>query len=51
MSASIPLTSIEVYSNREAFTSHLGSAHFKDFDDATRPWVGSKTIAQWRLAR
>jgi (4S)-4-hydroxy-5-phosphonooxypentane-2,3-dione isomerase len=41
----------EVYSNREAFTSHLASAHFKDFDDATRPWVGSKTIAQWRLAR
>jgi (4S)-4-hydroxy-5-phosphonooxypentane-2,3-dione isomerase len=41
----------EVYSNREAFNSHLASAHFKDFDTATRPWVGSKTVAQWRLAR
>lgn len=41
----------EVYSNREAFNSHLASAHFKDFDAATGPWVGSKTVAQWRLAR
>lgn len=41
----------EVYSNREAFDVHLASAHFKDFDAATRPWVSSKTVAQWRLMR
>jgi (4S)-4-hydroxy-5-phosphonooxypentane-2,3-dione isomerase len=40
----------EVYSSREAFATHLASAHFKDFDGATRPWVSSKTVAQWRLA-
>jgi (4S)-4-hydroxy-5-phosphonooxypentane-2,3-dione isomerase len=39
----------EVYSDREAFGTHLASAHFKDFDAATREWVGSKTVAQWRL--
>jgi autoinducer 2-degrading protein len=41
----------EVYSDREAFDTHLAGAHFKDFDAATRPWVGSKTVAQWRLMR
>lgn len=41
----------EVYSDREAFDTHLASAHFRDFDAATRPWVGSKTVAQWRLMR
>jgi (4S)-4-hydroxy-5-phosphonooxypentane-2,3-dione isomerase len=41
----------EVYSDREAFGTHLASAHFKDFDAAIRPWVGSKTVAQWRLMR
>ena len=39
----------EVYADREAFAEHLASAHFKDFDAATRDWVGSKTVAQWRL--
>ena len=41
----------EVYSNQEAFATHLASAHFKDFDAATRDWVGTKTVAQWRLRR
>ena len=41
----------EVDMNREAFATHLASEHFKDFDAATRPWVGSKTVAQWRLMR
>jgi quinol monooxygenase YgiN len=41
----------EVYSSREAFATHLASAHFTDFDTATRPWVSSKAVAQWRLER
>jgi quinol monooxygenase YgiN len=41
----------EVYENREAFADHLASAHFKDFDAATRAWVNSKTVAQWELRR
>jgi len=41
----------EVYANREAFEAHLASAHFKDFDWATRSWVGSKAVAQWQLRR
>jgi quinol monooxygenase YgiN len=40
-----------VYSDQEAFAAHLASAHFKDFDAATRPWVGSKTVAHWQLRR
>ena len=39
----------EVYADREAFADHLASAHFKDFDAATRPWVGAKAVGQWRL--
>jgi (4S)-4-hydroxy-5-phosphonooxypentane-2,3-dione isomerase len=39
----------ELYSNPEAFAIHLASPHFKDFDAATREWVGTKTVAQWRL--
>jgi (4S)-4-hydroxy-5-phosphonooxypentane-2,3-dione isomerase len=39
----------EVYSDREAFATHLASAHFKDFDATTGAWVGSKAVAQWRL--
>jgi quinol monooxygenase YgiN len=41
----------ELYADQEAFAAHLASPHFKDFDAATRPWVGSKTVAQWRLSR
>lgn len=41
----------EVYSNQLAFATHLASAHFREFDISTRPWVGSKTVAQWRSAR
>jgi len=39
----------ELYSDREAFGAHLASAHFKDFDAATRQWVDSKAVGQWRL--
>jgi len=38
----------EVYSNQQAFATHLASPHFKEFDHSTRPWIGSKTVAQWR---
>jgi (4S)-4-hydroxy-5-phosphonooxypentane-2,3-dione isomerase len=38
----------EVYSNREAFAAHLESAHFKDFDSATRAWIDAKAVAQWQ---
>jgi autoinducer 2-degrading protein len=41
----------EVYADREAFATHLASAHFKDFDAATRDWVGTKIVEQWRLTR
>ena len=39
----------EVYDNRQAFADHLASAHFKDFDAATRAWVRSKTVGEWAL--
>lgn len=37
----------EVYSDEAAFQEHLESAHFKDFDAATAPWIESKTVAAW----
>ena len=41
----------EVYESREAFDAHLASAHFTEFDAATRQWVSSKHVGQWRLKR
>ena len=40
----------EVYADRQAFAAHLASAHFKDFDAASRPWVASKHVTEWRLS-
>jgi autoinducer 2-degrading protein len=39
----------EMYSNKEAFAIHLASPHFKDFDAATRDWIDSKGVTEWRL--
>ena len=38
----------EVYADRDAFAAHLASAHFKDFDAATREWVATKRVSEWR---
>jgi autoinducer 2-degrading protein len=38
----------ELYSDREAFATHLASSHFKDFDAATRLWIESKRVTEWR---
>lgn len=37
----------EVYSDREAFETHLESAHFLDFDTAVRDWVDGKEISTY----
>ena len=34
----------EVYSNAEAFDSHLAAAHFIDFDATVGGWVSSKRV-------
>jgi quinol monooxygenase YgiN len=38
----------ELYSDRDAFATHLASSHFKEFDAATRSWIASKQVMQWR---
>jgi (4S)-4-hydroxy-5-phosphonooxypentane-2,3-dione isomerase len=40
----------EVYSSRAAFDVHLASAHFRQFDDATRAMVASKTVMEYAVA-
>ena len=37
----------EVYRSEAAFQAHLDTAHFKDFNDASADWVGSKTVQAW----
>ena len=37
----------EVYTDEAAFQRHLESAHFKDFNDTTAPWVTSKDVQAW----
>ena len=34
----------EVYSDRPAFDLHLGSDHFRSFDNAVSTWTVSKTV-------
>ena len=34
----------EIYADQAAFDIHLASAHFKSFDEATRPLVRKKTV-------
>jgi (4S)-4-hydroxy-5-phosphonooxypentane-2,3-dione isomerase len=41
----------EVYADQQAFAEHLGSAHFKEFNAATRAWVTAKAVGQWQLGR
>ena len=35
----------ELYDDRAAFEAHLATAHFKDFDRKTGPWLLSKTAS------
>jgi quinol monooxygenase YgiN len=37
----------EIYADRRAFDAHLASAHFLQFDTATRAMVAKKTIAEF----
>lgn len=39
----------ELYKDRAAFAAHLASAHFKDFDQATRDLVLQKTVREFFL--
>lgn len=39
----------ERYLDADAFDLHLSSAHFVEFDHATRDWVDTKEVAQWSL--
>jgi (4S)-4-hydroxy-5-phosphonooxypentane-2,3-dione isomerase len=41
----------EVYDDRAAFDAHLAAAHFKRFDAAVAPMVGSKAVRTLTLAR
>ena len=34
----------EIYADQAAFDIHLASAHFRSFDEATRPLVRKKTV-------
>lgn len=34
----------EVYADRAAFDDHLDSAHFRDFNELTVPWVADKKV-------
>ena len=38
----------ELYSDRDAFATHLASSHFNQFDALTRPWVKSKRATEWQ---
>lgn len=39
----------EIYDDRGAFDIHLKTAHFLDFDEATRPMVTGKRVVEYRL--
>jgi len=39
----------EIYTDRAAFDTHLASAHFLAFDQATRDMVTGKTVAEFRI--
>jgi autoinducer 2-degrading protein len=34
----------EIYADRAAFETHVGTAHFRAFDATTAPWVARKTV-------
>ena len=37
----------EIYDDESAFTEHLASEHFKDFDATVAQWVVEKTVQTW----
>jgi autoinducer 2-degrading protein len=37
----------EVYSDRDAFDTHLASTHFIDFDKTVRAWICDKQVASF----
>jgi quinol monooxygenase YgiN len=37
----------EVYAGEQAFTDHLASRHFLEFDEQTRGWVETKLVERW----
>jgi quinol monooxygenase YgiN len=37
----------ELYDDRTAFETHLASAHFKSFDQATQAMIRNKVVATW----
>ncbi len=39
----------EIYSDAEAFQTHLETAHFKTFDDDVAPIIRAKTVQTWEL--
>jgi len=39
----------EIYRDRAAFTAHLATAHFLEFDAATRDMVMKKTLAEFSI--
>ena len=34
----------ELYDDRAAFDAHLATAHFREFDAASRAWIADKTV-------
>lgn len=40
----------EIYASREDFAEHLTMPHYLSFDQATRPMVAAKTVANYRLS-
>src|SRR5262245_16328514 len=37
----------EVYASYDAFNEHLQTAHFKEFDTDTQPWIEQKIVELW----
>jgi quinol monooxygenase YgiN len=34
----------EIYDDKAAFDAHLATAHFKEFNDKTAPWIAAKKV-------
>jgi len=39
----------EIYTNQAAFDQHLGTQHFKAFDQTVSDWLISKDVKAWTL--
>ena len=35
---------VRVYDDKAAFDAHLATAHFKEFNDKTAPWIAEKKV-------